>query len=126
MKYLSYLFLFVFISISSIGQNDDWSSYGKDSGGGHFSKATEITPENVKNLKKIWEHRSGDYHDGLNWTEDVIPNSSQQTSFQATPLLVNDTLYYCTPYNRVFALDSETGEENWVFDPQINLSLIHI
>ena len=38
------------------------------------------------NLKKIWVHRSGDYHAGLNWTEDVIPNSSQQTSFQATPL----------------------------------------
>ena len=94
MKYLSFLFLFVFISISSNGQNDDWSSYGKDSGGGHFSKATEITRENVKNLKKIWEHRSGDYHDGLNWTEDVIPNSSQQTSFQATPILVNETLYY--------------------------------
>ena len=128
MKYLSFLFLFVFISISSNGQNDDWPSYGKDSGGGHFSKATEITRENVKNLKKIWEHRSGDYHDGLNWTEDVIPNSSQQTSFQATPLLVNDTLYYCTPYNRVFALDSETGEEIWVFDPQINIeekALLH-
>ena len=66
MKYFSFLFLFVSISISVNlnGQNDDWPSYGKDSGGGHFSRATEITPENVKNLKKIWEHRSGDYHDG--------------------------------------------------------------
>ena len=54
MKYLSFLFLFVFISISSNGQNDDWPSYGKGSGGGHFSKATEITPDNVKNLKKIY------------------------------------------------------------------------
>ena len=42
MKYLSFLLLFVFISISSNGQNDDWPSYGKDSGGGHFSKAIEI------------------------------------------------------------------------------------
>ena len=72
MKYLSFLFLFVFISTSSNSQNDDWPSYGKDSGGGHFSKATEITRENVKNLKKIWEHRSGDYHDGLNWTEGLV------------------------------------------------------
>ena len=128
MKYLSFLFLFVFTSLSLNGQNDDWSSYGKDPGGGHFSRANEITPENVKNLKKIWVHRSGDYHAGLNWTEDVIPNSSQQTSFQATPILVNETLYYCTPYNRVFALDSETGEEKWVFDPQVNIkekALLH-
>ena len=128
MKYFTVLFLFIFVSITLNGQNDDWTSYGKDSGGGHYSKANEITPENVKKLKKIWEHRSGDYHDGLNWTEDVIPNSSQQTSFQATPILVNDTLYYCTPYNRVFALDSETGEEKWVFDPKINIeekALLH-
>ena len=128
MKYFTVLFLFIFVSITLNGQNDDWTSYGKHSGGGHYSKANEITPENVKKLKKIWEHRSGDYHDGLNWTEDVIPNSSQQTSFQATPILVNDTLYYCTPYNRVFALDSETGEEKWVFDPKINIeekALLH-
>ena len=93
------LFLILFISFfveNLFAQEDDWTAYGKDSGGGHYSEATEITPENVKNLKKIWEHRSGDYHDGLNWTEDVIPNSSQQTSFQATPILVNETLYYCT------------------------------
>ena len=29
----------------------------------------------------------------------------------------NDTLYYCTAYMRVFALDPETGAERWVFDP---------
>ena len=41
-------------------------TYGKDSGGGHYSKATEITPENVKGLKNIWTHRSGDYKGGAN------------------------------------------------------------
>ena len=51
MKYLSFLFLFVFISISSNRQKDDWTSYGKDSGAGHYSKATEITRENIKNKK---------------------------------------------------------------------------
>ncbi|MEC7735658.1 MAG: pyrroloquinoline quinone-dependent dehydrogenase [Pseudomonadota bacterium] len=114
-------FSFILFSSSSFAQNDDWSAYGKDSGGGHYSKATEITIDNVKNLEEIWTHRSGDYHQGNNWTEDVAPNSGQQTSFQATPLLVNETLYYCTPYNRIFALDSETGEEKWVFDPKIDI-----
>ena len=51
MKYLSFLLLFIFLSFNSIAQNDDWSSYGKDPGGGHFSKATEITPGNVKDLE---------------------------------------------------------------------------
>jgi glucose dehydrogenase len=92
-------------------QHDDWTAYGKDADGGHYSEAIEITRENVKDLKKAWTHRSEDFHDGNNWTQDVAPNSAMQTSFQATPLLVNETLYYCTPYNRVFALNSETGEE---------------
>ena len=55
-----------FISLTSFAQNDDWTSYGKGTGGGHYSKATEITPENVKSLKNIWTHRSGDYKGGAN------------------------------------------------------------
>ena len=45
--------------------------------------------------------------------ETVMPRSS----FQATPIVVEDTLYYCTPFNRVFALDPQTGAEIWMFDP---------
>ena len=128
LKYVSYSLLFIFLTEKVFTATDDWTSYGKDSGGGHYSQADEITPKNVKNLERVWVHRSGDYHQGLNWTEDVVTNSSLQTSFQATPILVNETLYYCTPYNRVFALDSETGEVKWVFDPEINIdekALLH-
>ena len=128
LKYVSYSLLFIFLTEKVFTATDDWTSYGKDSGGGHYSQADEITPKNVKNLERVWVHRSGDYHQGLNWTEDVVTNSSLQTSFQATPILVNETLYYCTPYNRVFALDSETGKVKWVFDPEINIdekALLH-
>ena len=30
-------------------------------------------------------------------------------------------LCYSTPYNRVFALNSEAGEEKWMFNPQIDI-----
>ena len=120
-KNLIYLIILSVISSYSYAQEDDWPAYGKDSGGGHYSKARDITTKNVKNLEKVWVHRSGDYHKGNNWTEDIVPNSDQQTSFQTTPILVDKTLYYCTPYNRVFALDSETGKEKWVFDPKIEI-----
>jgi len=121
MRTFFYISFIVFLPSSLKAQHDDWTAYGKDAGGGHYSEAMEITRENVKDLKKAWTHRSGDFHDGNNWTEDVAPNSAMQTSFQATPLLVNETLYYCTPYNRVFALNSETGEEKWMFNPQIDI-----
>ena len=112
------LAFFLFYCESIFAENDDWRSYGKDSGGGHYSKASEITPENVHLLEQAWVHRSGDYQSGANTRGKIAPEI--QTSFQATPLLVNETLYYCTPFNRVFALNPETGEEKWVFDPQVN------
>ena len=36
-----------------------------------------------------------------------------------TPVVANGTLYYCTPFMRVFALDPETGAERWSFDPRL-------
>ena len=34
---------------------------------------------------------------------------------------MDDSLYFCTGFNRVFALDPESGEERWVFDPELKL-----
>ena len=42
----------------------------KGAGGGNFSLATEITPENVSQLRQAWVHRSGDYHQGNEWTKE--------------------------------------------------------
>ena len=38
---------------------------------------------------------------------------------QSTPIVTNGTLYYCTSFQRVFALDPETGVEKWSFDPRL-------
>ena len=116
MRFLIFL-VFIFYINPSYSATDDWTSYGKGSGGGHFSKADEITPENVRKLERVWVHRSGDYKGGAN--SAGVKGGEYQTSFQATPLLVDDTLFYCTSFNRVFALDPETGKEKWVFDPKL-------
>ena len=44
------------------------------------------------------------------------------SAFEATPILVDGTLYLCTPFSRVIALDPETGAEPWTYDPHIDLS----
>jgi quinoprotein glucose dehydrogenase len=100
-----------------------WPAYGGADGGGHFSPATEITPANVAQLEVAWTHRSGDYRQGvIRGVEGFDGDAPSATAFMATPILAHDTLYYCTPYNRVFALDPETGAERWVFDPGIDMS----
>ena len=118
MKNFIFIFAVILFSFQVNAEVDDWTAYGKDSGGGHYSTASEITPENVHNLERAWVHRSGDFQDGAN-TRGTISNEIQ-TSFQATPLLVDETLYYCTPFNRVFALNPETGQEKWIFDPEVD------
>jgi len=90
---------------------NEWPVWGGDAGATHFSGLTDITPANVASLEVAWTHRSGDHADGSGRT--------RATYFQATPLAVNGRLYYCTPFQRVFALDPDTGAELWQFDPAV-------
>ena len=49
--------------------------------------------------------------------------STRATSFMATPIVVQDTLYYCSPFNKVFALDPASGRERWSYDPGVNMEI---
>jgi quinoprotein glucose dehydrogenase len=89
-----------------------WPHYGNDSGGTRYSPLTQITKANVRNLTVAWTYRTGD-----------IPRKQQLAAFEATPILVGRTLYLSTPFNRVIALDAETGAERWTYDPKIDLSV---
>ena len=96
----------------------EWQSYGATPGGTHFSPATQITPENVAGLELAWTHRSGDIRKGRGEFGDE--NAMTQSAFQTTPIVVDGVMYYCTPFNRVFALNAKTGEALWAFDPGID------
>lgn len=75
-----------------------WPSYGGDPGGTRFSRLVQITPQNVGHLTRAWEYRTGEVSDGS--------GALSATSFQATPILFGDTLYFCTAFNRIVALHS--------------------
>jgi quinoprotein glucose dehydrogenase len=100
----------------------DWPAYGAASGGGHYSSASQITPENVDGLERAWMHRSGDFRVGVGFEGYGEGEGVPSSAFVGTPIAVHDTLYYCTPFNRVFALDPQTGAERWEFDPQVDMS----
>jgi len=44
----------------------------------------------------------------------------RRTKFEATPLLVENSLIFCSPFNEVIALDPGTGEQKWRFDPKVS------
>jgi quinoprotein glucose dehydrogenase len=89
-----------------------WPEYGGDAGGTRYSALTQITRANVTQLRVAWTYRTGD-----------VPTKKQLAAFEATPILVDGTLYLSTPFNRIIALDPETGTERWRYDPQIDLSV---
>ncbi len=97
--------------IDNSGPIADWAEYAGDKGGLGYSPLTQINAQNVNQLEVAWVHHSGDVSDGT--------GAVTKTSFQVTPIVANDTLYYCTGFNRVFALDPETGTERWSFDPEL-------
>ncbi len=106
----------------ALAEDIEWPTYGGTAGGGHHTAATEITPDNVNRLQLAWSHRSGDYVAGGKSLAERTNMHTRPSAFVTTPIMVRDTLFYCTPFNRVFALDPATGHERWVFDPQVDMS----
>ena len=94
----------------------EWMDYGGDRGGLRYSPLADVTPENVDRLEVAWVHHSGDF-------SDAAGSVRSTTAYELTPIVVDGSLYACSPFNRVFALDPETGEERWVFDPEIDLKV---
>src|SRR6186713_2991962 len=80
-------------------QSDDepqWGSYGGDPGGNRHSPLTQITRGNVEQLEIAWTYRTGEL--GADFAR------ADTLTFEATPILVRDSLYLSTATNIVIAL----------------------
>jgi quinoprotein glucose dehydrogenase len=95
------------------GATAEWPYYGGDAGGSRYSPLAQIDKGNVGRLKVAWEYHTGDVSDGT--------DNRRKSAFEATPIVSGGTMYVSTPFNRVVALDPETGKEKWSFDPRIDL-----
>jgi len=96
---------------TAVELDDNWEHYGRTLSGTRYSPASAITPENASNLEVAWTYRTGDI--AANY-----PKTTSAFMFQATPIKVGDTLYFCTPHDIVVALDADTGKEKWRHDPK--------
>lgn len=104
--------LIVIMTILSSLPAAGWEHWGGDRGGLRFSPLAEITTANVGNLVRAFEFHTGDLA--------FRPRAAMaRTKFEATPLFVEDSLIFCSPFNEVIALDPGTGAQKWRYDPSI-------
>jgi glucose dehydrogenase len=90
-----------------VPQKGDWPEYGRDPGGSRYSPLTQINARNVDHLDRAWTYHTGE----------------TGRSFEATPILVNNVLYFPTQNQNIVALNPETGKEVWRYDIQAKTGL---
>ncbi len=92
----------------------DWPTYGGPPGGTRYSALDQIRPENLSRLEIAWTYRTG----------ALEPKShlNRKAAFESTPVLADGKLLLTTPFDRIIALEPETGGEIWAFDPDIDRS----
>ena len=76
----------------------NWLTYSGDVQSQRYSRLTQITPANVRNLELQWVFQ--------------VPSLEK---FEATPLVVDGVMYTVQPPNDVVALDAATGRVFWSY-----------
>jgi quinoprotein glucose dehydrogenase len=91
--------------VVATGDNQTWDAFGGNQQAQKYSSATQITPDNAKNLQRAWSIHTGDVGSGTHYT-----------TWGATPLFANNTVYVGTPFYRIYAVEPDTGKTKWVYN----------
>jgi PQQ-dependent dehydrogenase (methanol/ethanol family) len=83
----------------------NWLMYGRTYAEQRFSPLQQIDETNVTALGLVWSRE--------------LPTTR---GLEATPLVVNGTLYTTGSWSVVYAIDSRTGEFAWTYDPGVDRS----
>ncbi len=84
------------------GPESEWLSYGGDYSEQRFSPLDQINADSISDL-------------GLAWYADMDTARGQE----ATPLIIDGSLYVTTAWSKVKAYNAATGELLWEYDPEV-------
>jgi glucose dehydrogenase len=74
-----------------------------DPGATHYSPIAQITAANVNRLVRAWTYHTGE----------------KGRQFESAPLIAGGLLYFTSQSSRVIALEPETGNPVWQYDPHV-------
>ena len=89
--------MWVPVTAQSSVQPTEWKVWGGDAAQTHFAPLTQITPQNVAQLRPVWVYNPGTT--GRGW--------------ENTPLLIDGILYTSDPTGDIVALDPTNGDPIW-------------
>jgi glucose dehydrogenase len=107
-------------------KNGEWRTYGGDNGSTKYSTLDLINRENADKLKIAWS-----------WESPDLPLQKENRmlssfAFETTPLMVGGVLYATTSLSQLAAINAQTGQTIWVFNPEsyksgrpTNLGYVH-
>ncbi len=84
----------------------NWASHGYDAAETRFSPLKQIHSGNVDQLKLAWSHELG-----------------TRRGLEATPIVIDGTMYLTGTWSVVTALDAKTGTLRWRWDPKVDKSI---
>ncbi len=87
--------------VANATSGKEWLSYGLDYGANRYSPLDQIAAANVGKLGLAWSYP-------LDSTRGV----------EATPIVVDGTMFVTAPWGIVHAVNAKTGEKLWSFDPK--------
>ncbi|MCY3885279.1 MAG: PQQ-binding-like beta-propeller repeat protein [Gammaproteobacteria bacterium] len=91
----------------------EWPAYGGDIGARKYSPLNQITRENLSQLQLAWVWES-ETDKGVRNERDA---AKAPDMFKGTPLMVDGRLFMRTRYSAVEAVDAQSGETLWTYDP---------
>ncbi|MEO5567555.1 MAG: PQQ-binding-like beta-propeller repeat protein [Gemmatimonadaceae bacterium] len=100
---------------SAHAQRVDWAHPSGDAGAMRWSALTDVDRANVSSLQIAWTWKTNEKN--IRATADQA--AARPGQFQASPIIIGDTVYVSTPYAQVAALDARTGAELWKYDPEV-------
>ena len=84
--------------VSAAGNNSEWILPAKSYSGNRYVTAAQITPRNVRQLKRIWKFKIDD-----------------NAGVESAPIVWNGMVYVTSAHDHVYALNARTGKLAWEF-----------
>ena len=88
--------------INADNEPHNWLAHGRDYNEQRYSPLDQINTETIQNLE-------------LEWSLDM----GTTRGLEATPIVDNGIMFVSSTWSVVHAIDAKTGEELWVYDPNV-------